>query len=66
MTTPKLAPPLKRVRRTKEELKDVYIDPIAMEALIVKYYETDHLSEELAGMIQMIAVRLGLARNLYS
>ena len=66
MTTPKLAPPLKRVRRTKEELKDVYIDPIAMEALIVKYYETDHLSEELAGMIQMIAVRLGLARNFYS
>ena len=69
MTTtkaPKSAAPIKRVRRTKEELKDVYIDPIAMEALIVHYYETDILSEELAGMVQMIAVRLGLARNFYS
>lgn len=64
--TSKPATPVKRVRRTKEELKDVYIDPIAMEALIVEYYETDVLSEELAGMIQMIAVRLGLARNFYS
>ncbi len=66
MATEKLTAPVKRVRRTKEELKDVYIDPIAMEALIVQYYETDDLSEELAGMIQMIAVRLGLARNFYS
>jgi len=66
MTTIKSAAPQKRVRRTKEELKDVYIDPLAMEALIVQYYETDHLSEELAAMIQMIAVRLGLARNFYS
>lgn len=56
----------KRVRRTKEELKDVYIDPIEMERLIKEYYSTDHLSEQLAGMIQMIAVRLGLARNFYS
>jgi len=56
----------KRVRRTKEELKDVYIDPIAMEKLIVDYYNTDNLSEDLAAMIQMIAVRLGQARNFYS
>lgn len=56
----------KRVRRTKEELKDVYIDPIEMEALITEYYSTDVLSEKLASMIQMIAVRLGLARNFYS
>jgi hypothetical protein len=58
----------KRVRRTKEELKDVYIDPIEMESLIEDYYasETDTISERLAEMIQMIAVRLGLARNFYS
>lgn len=60
------ATPQKRVRRTKDELKDVYIDPVQMEALIEEYYKTDHLSEELAAMIQMIAVRLGLARNFYS
>lgn len=60
--------PQKRVRRTKEELKDVYIDPIEMESLIIKYYasETDTISDKLAEMIQMIAVRLGLARNFYS
>lgn len=58
--------PTKRVRRTKEELKDVYIDPVEMEALIVEYYKTDIISEKLASMIQMIAVRLGLARNFYS
>ena len=58
--------PIKRVRRTKEELKDVYIDPIEMEALIVKYYETDIISNKLAEMVQMIATRLGLARNFYS
>jgi len=56
----------KRTRRTKEELKDVYIDPVQMEALITEYYKTDVLSENLAAMIQMIAVRLGLARNFYS
>jgi hypothetical protein len=56
----------KRVRRTKEELKDVYIDPLEMEKLIQNYYDTDHLSDKLAEMIQMIAVRLGLARNFYS
>lgn len=58
----------KRVRRTKEELKDVYIDPIEMEKLIVEYYESDSdvISNKLAEMIQMIAVRLGLARNFYS
>ena len=58
----------KRVRRTKEELKDVYIDPIEMEKLIQEYYnsDTDIISDKLAEMIQMIAVRLGLARNFYS
>lgn len=58
----------KRTRRTKEELKDVYIDPEEMERLIVEYYasESDVISDKLASMIQMIAVRLGLARNFYS
>ena len=56
----------KRVRRTKEELKDVYIDPVEMETLIVEYYASNVISEKLAGMVQMIAVRLGLARNFYS
>jgi hypothetical protein len=58
----------KRVRRTKEELKDVYIDPIEMEKLIREYYnsDTDVIPDKLAEMIQMIAVRLGLARNFYS
>lgn len=56
----------KRVRRTKEELKDVYIDPAQMEKLIEEYYKTDIISDQLASMIQMIAVRLGLARNFYS
>lgn len=58
--------PQKRVRRTKEELKDVYIDPEEMETLIKEYYESDLISNRLAEMIQMIAVRLGLARNFYS
>jgi hypothetical protein len=60
--------PKKRVRRTKEELKDVYIDPIEMEKLIDVYYRDPNgvISQELANMIQMIAVRLGLARNFYS
>ena len=60
--------PQKRVRRTKEELKDVYIDPIEMENLIIQYYasETETISDKLAEMVQMIAVRLGLARNFYS
>lgn len=56
----------KRTRRTKEELKDMYIDPIEMEALIVEYYDTDIISEKLASMVQMIATRLGLARNFYN
>jgi hypothetical protein len=58
----------KRVRRTKEELKDVYINPEQMERLIQEYYDSpdEKISEELASMIQMIAVRLGLARNFYS
>jgi len=58
----------KRVRRTKEELKDVYIDPIEMEALIEEYYQSEInlISDRLAEMIQLIAVRLALARNFYS
>ena len=62
----KPTPPLKRVRRTKEELREVYIDPIEMEALIIEYYENDIISEKLAGMVQMIATRLALARNFFS
>ena len=58
--------PQKRVRRTKEELKDVYINPEEMQELIWEYYKTDVISDKLAEMIQMIAVRLGLARNFYS
>ena len=58
--------PVKRNRRTKEELKDVYIDPIEMEALIVEYYSNEIISEKLASMIQMISTRLALARNFYS
>jgi hypothetical protein len=64
LTTPKVVQ--KRVRRTKEELKEVYIDPAEMELLICEYYKTDIISNKLAEMIQMIAVRLGLARNFYS
>jgi hypothetical protein len=56
----------KRVRRTKEELKDVYVDPLEMEFLISEYYKSDILSERLAELIQMIAMRLSLARNFYS
>jgi hypothetical protein len=53
----------KRVRRTKEELKPNYVDPIYMEQCIKKYYETDDLNDELADMIQKIGTRLGYARN---
>lgn len=63
--SPKTETP-KRVRRTKEELKDVYIDPVEMENLIDVYYKTDIISDRLAEMVQMIAVRLALARNFYS
>lgn len=66
MSTEKTPP--KRVRRTKEELKNVFIDAAEMESLIEEYYQSkeDIISEKLAGMIQLIAVRLGLARNFYS
>jgi hypothetical protein len=59
--------PIKRVRRTKEELKDVYINPEEMENEIQKFYDSgsDVISDRLAEMIQMIAVRLGLAKNFY-
>ena len=53
----------KRVRRTKEELKPNYVDPVEMEQLIIKYYETGVLKNDLADMIQKIATRLGYAQN---
>ena len=55
--------PKKRVRRTKEELKENYVDPIEMEKLIATYYETGSLKNDLADMIQKIATRLGYAQN---
>lgn len=55
--------PKKRVRRTKEELKENYVDPIEMEKLIVLYYKTGELKNDLADMIQKIATRLGYAQN---
>jgi hypothetical protein len=53
----------KRVRRTKEELKPNYVDPIEMERLIVEYYKSGDLQNELADMVQKIATRLGYANN---
>ena len=53
----------KRVRRTKEELKPNYVDPIEMEKLIKEYYETGDLKNELADMVQKIGTRLGYAQN---
>jgi len=53
----------KRVRRTKEELKPNYVDPIEMEQLIIEYYKSGVLKNELADMIQKIATRLGYAQN---
>jgi len=53
----------KRVRRTKEELKPNYVDPIEMENLIIEYYKTGELKNELADMVQKIATRLGFAQN---
>jgi hypothetical protein len=53
----------KRVRRTKEELKPNYVDPIEMENLIIEYYKSGDLQNELADMIQKIATRLGYAQN---
>jgi hypothetical protein len=53
----------KRVRRTKEELKPNYVDPLEMEQLIINYYSTGVLSNELADMVQKIATRLGYANN---
>jgi hypothetical protein len=58
-----IAPPKKRVRRTKEELKENYVDPIEMEKLIALYYKTGILENDLADMIQKIATRLGYAQN---
>lgn len=55
----------KRVRRTKEELKPNYVDPIEMENLIIQYYEKGgkDIPSDLADMIQKIATRLGYAQN---
>jgi hypothetical protein len=53
----------KRVRRTKEELKPNYVDPIEMENLIKEYYKTNVLQSELADMVQKIGTRLGYAQN---
>ena len=53
----------KRVRRTKEELKPNYVDPIEMEKQIKEYYETGKLENSLADMIQKIGTRLGYAQN---
>jgi hypothetical protein len=53
----------KRVRRTKEELKPNYVDPIEMEKLIKSYYDTGCLDPNLADMLQKIATRLGYAQN---
>ena len=53
----------KRVRRTKEELKPNYVDPIEMENLIREYHKTEVLQNELADMIQKIGTRLGYAQN---
>jgi hypothetical protein len=64
MSEPKPTP--KRVRRTKEELKDVYVDPERMEELIKEFYKSGEMSNELANMVQMISVRLALARNFYN
>ena len=55
--------PKKRVRRTKEELKENYVDPIEMEKLIALYYKTGELKNDLADMIQKIGTRLGYAQN---
>lgn len=55
--------PKKRVRRTKEELKPNYVDPLEMEKLIIEYYASGILSNELASMVQKIATRLGFAQN---
>jgi hypothetical protein len=55
--------PKKRVRRTKEQLKENYVDPIQMEKLIFEYYESGIMSNDLADMVQKIATRLGFAQN---
>jgi hypothetical protein len=55
--------PKKRVRRTKEELKENYVDPLQMEKLIEEYYVSGKLSSDLADMVQKIATRLGYAQN---
>jgi hypothetical protein len=55
--------PKKRVRRTKEELKPNYVDPLEMEKLIIEYYASGVLSNDLASMVQKIATRLGFAQN---
>ena len=55
--------PKKRTRRTKEDLKNYYINPAEMEEALRKYYETNELTNGLADMIQKIGTRLGYAQN---
>lgn len=55
--------PKKRVRRTKEELKPNYVDPIEMEKSIERYYQSNTIPDDLADSIQKIATRLGYAQN---
>jgi len=59
----KLSMPKKRVRRTKEQLKENYVDPLEMEKLIYEYYQSGVMGNDLADMIQKIATRLGYANN---
>lgn len=53
----------KRVRRTKEELKPNYVDPVEMEKQIKVFYKSGVLHNDLADMVQKIATRLGYAQN---
>lgn len=55
--------PKKRIRRTKEELKPNYVDPIEMEQQIKNYYKCGVIPSDLADSIQKIATRLGYAGN---
>jgi len=58
-----LTKPKKRVRRTKEELKPNYVNPIEMEQSIKDYYACGTIPDSLADSIQKIATRLGYAQN---
>lgn len=55
--------PKKRIRRTKEELKPNYVDPVEMQEQIKEYYKCGVIPHSLADSIQKIATRLGYAGN---